>query len=99
MVRSSIRFVRLKIARKFTSETLKFWLGPKNCSSGSGSKPASNGQAFEITSSHVPDDEWDELQDLVQHADTDQMMFDCFTLSESDAVGFKPHGTPCTDEH
>ena len=27
-------------------------------------------RAFEITSSHLPDDEWDDLQDLVQHADT-----------------------------
>lgn len=54
---------------------------------------------FEITSSHLPDDEWDELQDLVQHADTHQLMFECFTLPDSDAVGFKLHGTPWTDEH
>ncbi len=37
-------------------------------------------RAFEITSSHLPDDEWDELQDLVQHADTQRLMFECFTL-------------------
>ncbi|TCQ85814.1 ABC transporter substrate-binding protein [Pseudomonas sp. JUb52] len=56
-------------------------------------------RSFEITSSHLPDDEWDELQDLVQHADTQQLMFECFTLPDSDAVGFKLHGTPWTDEH
>lgn len=49
-------------------------------------------RAFEITSSHLPDDEWNELQDLVQHADTQQLMFECFTLPNSDAVGFKLHG-------
>ncbi|GAC1038743.1 hypothetical protein thsps117_35010 [Pseudomonas sp. No.117] len=56
-------------------------------------------RAFEITSSHLPDDEWDELQDLVQHADTHQLLFECFTLPDSDAVGFKLHCTPWTDEH
>lgn len=56
-------------------------------------------RCFEITSAHLPDDEWDELQDLVQHADTHQLMFECFTLPDSDAVGFKLHGTPWTDEH
>ena len=56
-------------------------------------------RAFEITSSHLPDDEWDDLQDLVQHADTQQLMFECFTLPDSDAVGFKLHGPPWTDEH
>jgi len=56
-------------------------------------------RAFEISSSHLPDDEWDDLQDLVQHAGTDQLMFQCFSLPDSDAVGFKLHGTPWTDEH
>ncbi|MFT0179887.1 ABC transporter substrate-binding protein [Pseudomonas benzopyrenica] len=56
-------------------------------------------RSFEITSAHLPDYEWDDLQDLVQHADTNQLMFECFTLPDSDAVGFKLHGTPWTDEH
>ena len=56
-------------------------------------------RSFEITSAHLPDDEWNELQDLVQHADTQQLMFECFSLPDSDAVGFKLHCTPWTDEH
>lgn len=56
-------------------------------------------RSFEITSAHLPDEEWDELQDLVQHADTQPLMFECFTLPDSDAIGFKLHCTPWTDEH
>jgi len=56
-------------------------------------------RAFEISSSHLPEDEWDDLQDLVHRADTHQLMFECFTLPDSDALGFKLHGTPWTDEH
>jgi len=56
-------------------------------------------RVFEVTSAHLPDEEWDELQHLVEHADTTQLMFECFALPDSDAVGFKLIGTPWTDKH
>ena len=55
--------------------------------------------AFEICSGHLPEADWMEIQDLAEHADTSLLLFECFTLPESDAVGFKLIGTPWIDEH
>lgn len=56
-------------------------------------------RVFEVTSAHLPDEEWDELPHLVDNADTSQLMFECFALPESDAIGFKLKGTPWTEKH
>lgn len=55
--------------------------------------------AFEICSGHLPEADWMELQDLAEHADTSLLLFECFTMPDSDAVGFKLIGTPWIDEH
>ncbi len=54
---------------------------------------------FEIASAHLPEDDWGDLQALVENADTSLLQFECFTLPDSDAVGFKLHSTPWTDNH
>ena len=46
-------------------------------------------QAFEIASAHLPEEDWEELQALVETADTALLHFECFTLPDSDAIGFK----------
>lgn len=56
-------------------------------------------RAFEICSGHLPEEDWIELQHLAEHADTSLLLFECFTLPDSDAVGFKLIGTPWIDEH
>lgn len=56
-------------------------------------------RAFEICSGHLPEADWMKLQDLAEHADTSLLLFECFSLSDSDAVGFKLIGTPWIDEH
>lgn len=56
-------------------------------------------QAFEIASVHLPEEDWEELQVLVETADTAQLQFECFTLPDSDAIGFKLLSTPWTDQH
>lgn len=57
------------------------------------------GRAFEICSGHLPEEDWMEIQHLPEHADTSLLLFECFTLPDSDAVGFKLIGTPWIDEH
>lgn len=57
------------------------------------------GRAYEICSGHLPEEDWMELQHLAEHADTSLLLFECFTLPDSDAVGFKLIGTPWIDEH
>ena len=56
-------------------------------------------QAFEIASAHLPEEDWEELQALVETADTALLHFECFTLPDSDAIGFKLLSTPWTDQH
>ncbi|QCI14093.1 hypothetical protein E6B08_23315 [Pseudomonas putida] len=56
-------------------------------------------QAFEIASAHLPEEDWEELQALVETADTALLQFECFTLPESDAIGFKLLSRPWTDQH
>lgn len=56
-------------------------------------------QTFEIASVHLPEQDWEELQALVETADTALLQFECFTLPDSDAIGFKLLSTPWTDQH
>ena len=56
-------------------------------------------RAYEICSGHLPEEDWMEIQHLAEHADTSLLLFECFTLPDSDAVGFKLIGTPWIDEH
>lgn len=55
--------------------------------------------AFEIDSAHLPEADWEDLQTLVENADTSLLQFECFTLPLSDAIGFKIFSTPWTDDH
>ncbi|KNX78308.1 ABC transporter substrate-binding protein [Pseudomonas sp. 250J] len=55
--------------------------------------------AFEIASAHLPEDDWADLQVLAESADTSLLQFECFTLPDSDAIGFKIFSTPWTDQH
>ena len=56
-------------------------------------------RAFEIASAHLPEEDWADLQTLVEDADTALLHFECFTLPDSDAIGFKLLSTPWTDQH
>ncbi|MFI8556352.1 hypothetical protein [Pseudomonas putida] len=56
-------------------------------------------KAFEIASAHLPEEDWEDLQALVETADTALLQFECFTLPDSDAIGFKLLSTPWTDQH
>lgn len=56
-------------------------------------------RAFEIASAHLPEEDWEELQTLVENADTALLQLECFTLTDSDAIGFKILSTPWTDQH
>lgn len=56
-------------------------------------------RAFEISSAHLPEEDWAELPTLVESADTALLQFECFTLPDSDAIGFKILSTPWTDHH
>lgn len=55
--------------------------------------------AFEIASAHLPEEDWADLQALVETADTALLHFECFTLADSDAIGFKIFSIPWTDQH
>ncbi len=55
--------------------------------------------SFEIASAHLPEEDWAELESLVEGADTSLLQFECFTLPDSDAIGFKLRSTPWTDDH
>ncbi|KYC14117.1 MULTISPECIES: hypothetical protein [unclassified Pseudomonas] len=56
-------------------------------------------RAFEIASAHLPEEDWADLQALAESADTALLQFECFTLPDSDAIGFKILSTPWTDQH
>ncbi|MFJ2454013.1 hypothetical protein ACIOWK_20215 [Pseudomonas protegens] len=56
-------------------------------------------RAFELASAHLPEEDWEELQTLAENADTALLQFECFTLPDSDAIGFKLLSTPWTDQH
>lgn len=56
-------------------------------------------QAFEINSAHLPEEDWMDLQSIVETADTTLLHFECFTLPDSDAIGFKIFSAPWTDHH
>ena len=55
--------------------------------------------AFELASAHLPEEDWEELQVLVETADTALLHFECFILPDSDAIGFKLFSMPWTDQH
>jgi len=55
--------------------------------------------AFEIASAHLPEEDWADLQALAESADTSLLQFECFTLPDSDAIGFKIFSMPWTDQH
>ena len=56
-------------------------------------------RAFEIASAHLPEEDWADLQELAESADTSLLQFECFTLPDSDAIGFKILSAPWTDQH
>lgn len=56
-------------------------------------------RAIEIASAHLPEEDWEELQALVENADTALLQFECFTLPDSDAIGFKILSAPWTDQY
>lgn len=62
-------------------------LNPFNIATGEQSVPhPCCSQAFEIASAHLPEEDWEELQVLVETADTAQLQFECFTMPDSDAM-------------
>lgn len=56
-------------------------------------------RAFEIASAHLPEEDWADLQELAESADTGLLQFECFALPDSDAIGFKILSAPWTDQH
>lgn len=56
-------------------------------------------RAFEISSAHLPEEDWADLQVLAETADTGLLQFECFTLPGSEAIGFKILSSPWTDQH
>lgn len=56
-------------------------------------------RAWEISSVHLPDDNWQQLQELADAMVPTGLNFECFSLPESDAIGCKLFSTPWTDEH
>ncbi|MDZ4020653.1 DUF5983 family protein [Pseudomonas sichuanensis] len=73
---------------------------PFHIAAGDYSQPhPSCSRAFEIASAHLPEEDWADLQSLAEDADTALLHFECFTLPDSDAIGFKILSAPWTDQH